>query len=265
MKKTFILFIVSFLLILSGCSWKPSASPAGQDEPRQEADMSQEEKDFNASGQAKAILDETDMWMYHVEEGPNFGIKYPHDVDLNERGANDLLLTVESKKVGELDGTMGFNKETALKNMASLANKEYGEPVDWPVPGSKRVASRGSLNAQNFMVAGRFDICDVAFEDKLYFFKDNYQIVITLIGDKDAIMESMPEYFEADAENCSGKKRWSENKQSEFYQAVMDGTASEEAKYWNDLFYKIIATIEFYNTPDPEGGSLTNGDYLPAE
>ena len=231
------------LLLISGC-----ISPA--------------EKEFNDSGRAKAIEDETDLWMVYEDQDAAFSIKYPHDVTLNER-SDGLTLLVESAKVETLEGTMGYNKETAEKNVESLNNGEYGEDVDWPIESSKKVRTVSSTSAQDFMVLSRFDVCSIVFERKLYFFNNDNQVVVTLLGPKDEIIESSPDFFKIDSENCGEEKVWDLDKQDEFYDELKANAGSEVAQNWFNLFDRIVNTISFEGeAPTIDTISLLNGKWI---
>ena len=84
MKKITSIIIVFSAILVSGCT-----------QP-----ISDEEKEFNASGRAKAIEDETDLWMFHEDEKAGFSIKYPSDEGLD----------IEVASVAGLEGTMATTK-----------------------------------------------------------------------------------------------------------------------------------------------------------
>lgn len=216
----------------------------------QQNDTSNKEEQFNNSGQAKAILDDTDMWKIYEDKNAGFSIKYPGDVNFNyENNSGTYSLSVSADKVDGLEGTMGFNQETAEKNIVSLQDKEYGQSVDWPLEVSKEVVNLGPVSAQKFMVLSRFEICDVTFIRELYFFHDGYQIIVSLSVPKEQIVDTMPEYFTTNQENCQDEKIWNFDKQTDFYNALKNNTGSEIANNWFSLFDKIAGTIEFSDQP----------------
>jgi hypothetical protein len=223
--------------------------------------ISKEEKEFNESGRAKAILDETDLWNYYENEEAGFSIKYPGDVSLNKDEDFLFNLSVDVKKIDSLSDTMGFNKETALKNIDLLENGEYGDNVDWPLDISKKVKRIGDVNAQDFMVLSRFEICDVTFERKVYFFYNDNQIVITLSGPKTEIMNSASEYFETNEANCGEEKIWNFDKQAQFFEELKEGNGSEVAQEWFNKFDEIIETITF-NEKDNNYSVLIQGKWI---
>jgi hypothetical protein len=204
------------------------------------------EKEFNESGQAKAITDETDLWKVYESKDAGFSIKYPTTVNFEEKTADGLYdLSIETANIDTLEGTLGFDKETAKQNLESLKNGEYGKKVDWPLDGSEKVVKIGNTYAQEFAVFSRFEVCSVIFERKLYFFNDNYQIIITLAGPKEKIIDSSPDYFKIDKENCGSEKVWNFDRQKEFFTNLKNNNGSEIALNWFNTFDKIIGTIEF--------------------
>ncbi len=225
--------------------------------------ISKEEQAFNDSGQAKAILDETDLWKIYEDKDAGFSIKYPGDINFGtDQGAGPYMLFIESKNVDSLEGTMGYDKETALKNMASLESGQYGQNVDFPLESSKTLKKIGSTNAQEFMVLARFEVCDVTFERKLYFFNNNYQLVITLSGPKDSFIAGGPEYFTTDKENCGDEKIWNFEKQNQFYNDLKNNKAPQIIQDWFNIFDKIIGTVEIYNKENSPDFALLQGKWV---
>ena len=236
MKKIIIMMIIAIVVILTAVGYfiyKEAFSDK----------ISEEEKEFNESGRAKAIESETDLWKIYEDKNADFSIKYSGDVLFGDIKTDELHLTVSSEKVDTLEGTMGFNKETALKNMESLGKGEYGENVDWPINESKKVRKISDINAQEFMVLSRFEVCSVVFERKLYFFSNNYQVVITLAGPRDEIINNAPEYFTTNKENCGDEKIWNFDKQGQFFENLEKNAGPEAAQEWFNLFDKIAGTI----------------------
>lgn len=206
----------------------------------------EQEKAFNESGQAKAIEKESDLWQVYEDKDAGFSIKYPGDVSLGDNKDGSLYkLSVESKKVDLLEDTMGFDKETAKANLAALSKGEYGKNVDWPIDESKKVVKIGNINAQDFVVFSRFEVCNVTFERKLYFFSKGYQVVITLTGPKKEIIANYGEYFKSDTVNCGEEKVWNFEKMKDFFNSLKSNSSSGVAQEWYNRFDKIVGTIEF--------------------
>lgn len=239
MKKIFFLFIFVITLTIAGFIIYQALGQKGAEDK-----LSEQEMEFNQSGRAKAIENETDLWQYYEDAKAGFSIKYPHNVSFGEpEQGSPFYLTVQSEKVDLLEGTMGFDKETALKNIGYLEKGEYGTDVDWPLEQSKRIRKIGAVKGQEFMVLSRFEVCSVVFERKLYFFNNNYQIVITLNGPEDEIVKSAPEYFQIDQENCGAEKIWDFQKQRLFFENLENNKEPEPAQTWFNLFDEIAGTI----------------------
>lgn len=210
-----------------------------------EEEITPEEQEFNESGRAKAIVNETDLWKIYEDAEAGISIRYPNDINFNERGGDNLYsLFVETKDINLLNGTMGFDKATAEENLKLLNNGFYGKKIDWPLVESQKITEIKNINAQEFMVLSRFEVCDITFERKLYFFNNNHQIMITLEGPKKEIIESLPNYFTNDPINCGETKMWNFEKQSEFFTNLENNIGSEVALAWFNNFDKIIKTIE---------------------
>ncbi|MBU1123097.1 hypothetical protein KJ652_00735 [Patescibacteria group bacterium] len=239
MKKSLLLLTPLALLVIA-CTVEPDKPLA---DPQQH--IPDAEQEFNDSGRAKAIKDETDLWMFFEDPLAGFSIKYPHNVNFGSKNENELRLRIESAAIDGLEGTMGYNEETAVKNRASLLEGDYGEEVDFPLEVSKKVTEIDGVNAQEFMVLGRFEVCDVTFERKAYFFNEDHQIVITLAAADDAIIEEHPEFFETNPENCGDMKVWNFDRQETFYKTLENSQGKENTQEWFDTFEKIMGTVEF--------------------
>ena len=219
---------------------------------KQDQDLSKEEQDFNNSGRAKAIEDETDLWQYYESEDAGFSLKYPHNIILNagnvDRNSDQYSLSINVDNVDSLEGTMGYNEETALKNIAFLEKGEYGEGVDFSLSNSEKVRNLGKVNAQEFAVLSRFEICDVAFEKKLYFFNNHHQIVITLYAPRPLFFDNLSDYLTVNESNCGQEKIWDmeNNKPEQFYSDLEDEKMPENIQTWYSTFNKVIDTIKFF-------------------
>ena len=140
---------------------------------------------------------------------------------------------------------MGFDMETAQLNEVNLAEGKYGEDVDFPIGVSKKIRRVGDYNAQDFVVMGRFETCDLRFERKLYFFANGYQIVMTLSIPRDVLTAPSPDYFTTNPENCQDDLIWDFDKQDEFYNVLAEGKGAELIQEKFDLFNQIVETIHF--------------------
>jgi hypothetical protein len=250
MKYKVVSLIVISLLVLSGCIFN-------KDNNTEITDTAEE--DFNSSGQAKAIEDETDLWQYLENEDAGFSLKYPHDIILDGNPDDLYVLTVEVAPIDSLDGTMGYNKGTAVKNVAFLKNNQYGEQVDFPLRSSKKIRDLDKYTAQEFTVLSRFEICSVTFEKKLYFFSAGNQVIVTLKGNEKTFKNDLSSYLTTNQENCSDAMIWDmdNKKMDEFYTDLEKGVLSEPVQRWHNAFDSIVKTIEFFDK-----GEISNLDAL---
>ena len=163
---------------------------------------------------------------------------------------DDLNLSVSLIKVASLSSDYPIytsHPEIAKEEMDSLSKGEAGKSTDWEIKGSVKIIKIGNINAKVYMVLGRFMTCDVVFERTLRFYKNGYQIQMTLLGPHDQIVESMPEYFDIplskDSIPC-----WKTNSNilahDGFYQAITNNKGSEAAKRWFDTFDQIVNSIK---------------------
>ena len=231
MKNIFILAVI--ILGLGIIGWylpKSSVDPA--------------EVEFNESGRAKAVENETDLWQFYENKEAGFTLKYPHNVSLDNREGN-LSLKIEVVKIDDLDYP-SFDKTDVLEDIQSLKNGQYPEKFghDWPLPISEKVQNLGRLNGQKYMVLSRFEICDVQFERRLLFYEGDYRVLITLEETKSNIVDNLPQYFELNQENCGVEAIWDFDKQDQFYKELEAGNSFFTAQEWFDTFDKIVDTIE---------------------
>ena len=203
------------------------------------------------------MLDKSEVRLAHNEaplkyDNPDIGFsfEYPGDIQFLKTGTypNDpsqTYLHVELKNIGEKTDPMDFNMEDAMKNIESLSAGKFGLEYDFAFQPSKKVKSVGFLFAQDFLVLGRFEICSVVLERKLLFYFNNKQIVITLHAPVEKLKTSMSEYFIVNNENCGDELIWNFDKQEEFYNRLLAGTASSEIQKWFDAFDQISESIIF--------------------
>jgi hypothetical protein len=232
MKK--LLLGLAFSLLLVGCTSTEPISP--------------EEQAFNDSGRAKAIESETDLWQYFESTEAGFSIQYPHQVSMDPMAGARLFLSVNVDAVADMEefAPLGFGSDMATKNEASLALGEYGEGVDFSFPDSQTVRDLGEVNAQDFMVLGRFEVCDKVLERKLYFFNNGQQVVITLSIPREKVDSAIPELLVTDPENCGEARVWDFGKQPIFYTELAAGHGEEAIQEWFDTFEQMAETIKFF-------------------
>ncbi len=193
-----------------------------------------------------ARINEVSNIKTYVNEDLGFSFQYPENISININNNNVLSLSVKSEKINSLNYPMNYNKETAKLDRISLSQGNYGQGPDWPLDISKKVRNiYGPINAQEFMVLSRFEICDVTFERRLIFYYDDHQVIITLYGNKNNIISENPSYFKFDQINCSNQKIWDSSKQNQFYNDLNNNLLSGNAQNWFNLFDNIIETINF--------------------
>ncbi len=225
-----------------------------------------EEELFNKSGQAKAVENENDLWPVYENQKTGLFLNYPSNVTLKKEDekqvGDELSLRIEVIEIDEIEDLMGYDKESSLQNMESLKNGEYGKEVDFSLEASREIRNLGDVNAQDFVVLGRFEVCDVTFERKLMFFRNDQRIIFTVKGDKDSIIESMPEYFEKNEENCGDELIWDFEKQDQFYLDLVSGKGSDIAQEWFNSFEKVVDSIRFEDKQTIDTKSLLQGKWL---
>ena len=202
------------------------------------------EVEFNNSGQAKAVENETDLWQFYENKEAGFTLKYPHSVVLGD-GEGNLSLQIEVTKIDDLDYP-GFDKTEVLKDIQALKDDKITENsgVYWGLPISEKVVNLGRLNGEELMVLSRFEVCDVTFERKLLFFSGDYRVLITLEEERSNIVDNLPQYFELNEENCGTEVIWNFEKQDQFYNDLVAGGSFFTAQEWFDTFDEIVDTIE---------------------
>lgn len=262
---TVIFFLFSSL---TGCDIKhtvittDSASQTEQTETKQSEDTEPEESTTQASSSTEELQDnaitdsENDIMFlnYDINSAfvyPQSGLTITSNPDIR-KDFGDMLLSVEISKIEDLEGTLGYDRDTAEKDKKGLEEDNFGEDIDFVFEPSKKVVKIGDVNVKDFIVFARFDVCSVVFERKAIFYNNDYQVIITLHGDKDLIMNSMSEYFKIDEQNCDTNLVWNLDKQQDFYDAIASGKAAAPAQTWYNTFNSIL---EFLQINDFKGAS----------
>ena len=241
MKKLTLFIACISILFLVGCSININVNTTPEDPA-----PTPEEQEFNDSGQAKAIKDETDLWQFYENQEAGFSVKFPHDISFRGNETDGFNLVINERRIDSMtEEPLNYTKENALSDQESLKNGDYGNGVDWPVEVSKKVKNLGLVNAQDFMVLGRFEICDVVFQRKLVFYHNDHLIDFTFSGPMEQIRASMPESFEYHEENCGTMMIWKGDEKARFYNKLASEQGSEFAQEWFDTFDEIVETIEF--------------------
>ncbi len=195
----------------------------------------------NESDRAEEVENENYLGLIYENKEAGIAFEFADDYTLD----GNLFVRIDA--INELgEQPLNFTTTVAENNRDALANGEFGEEIDWPLEESKRVKNLGELNAQDFVVFSRFEICSVVFERKLIFYANDRQIVLTLVGDRDAIIEENPEFFETNTENCGEEKIWNFEKQADFYEKLVRGDGSPSAQKWFNHFDATTATLEIF-------------------
>ena len=209
----------------------------------------EEEKIFQEVQPNQEVKPNVEDVSLHEDTENTFSLNYPNSVSLRESfdyPNEELALQIKITEMDKIEDLMGYDQESSLANEISLAKGEYGNNADFPLGISKKVKNLGKLNAQEFMVLSRFEVCDVTFERKLMFFKEGKRFLITLKGPRSEIIASMPEFFEKNEANCGEALIWNFEKQEDFYKKLEVGEGSEIAQKWFDAFDIIVDSITLY-------------------
>ena len=202
-----------------------------------------QDTDIHYSNKEEKIQQDSVLESRFYEDKENgLSLSYPDYVDLETKKNGKFVLDVVIEKITSNEGTMGYDKETTEKNVILLGKGDYGEDVDWPYENSKKVIKIAGVNAQDFVIFSRFDVCSIVFERKAYILKDGYRALITLTASEDDMIKEYPQYF--NKENCGNSLGWIFDKQQEFYSLAKSGELNF-AHDWLETFEKIVDTIKF--------------------
>lgn len=246
MKKILFFLVILIIFLGVGIFYYLNLSKKPTQEKRINATK---EKDFNASGKAKAIVNETDMWKVYEDKQMGFSFKYPTNYMFLKKDEFIVepefpLIKVEIKEIGQQDVPWDLTKEEALKNIEALSSGQYGVKYDEPVPESKKVTPVGHLFAQDFIVLSRFDICNMTLQRILLFYFNNKQITITSSAPFKKLKASSP-YIVVDNECGEEEKRWDFDNKGTFYKDLVDKKTVAEVQEWFEQFDQIAQTITF--------------------
>ena len=157
-----------------------------------------------------------------------------------------MVLSIRKIKIDNIGGqTLGYDKETAMKDESELADGSFGEDIDFPFEASKKVLQIGDNFVKDFLVFNRFGVCDVTFEREMIFYKNGYQFIVNFKGQADQIKKSMPDYFKVDSENCGQEPVWKLDKLGDFYNSLTGESASQPARQWLDSSESMVKSMDF--------------------
>ena len=177
----------------------------------------------------------------------NFAFVYSHkDLALSSYPAQpgdygDMSLSVSITGLEMLEGD---TRDKALDEREALENGDFGPDTDFSFEPSREVVERNGINVKEFLVFGRYDVCDVAFDRKAVFYNNGYQVQITLCADKETITESMGQYFTYDEINCREEIVWDHELQDEFYEKLVSKQAASPALDWYKTFDEIMYLLQ---------------------
>lgn len=250
MKKLAVLIVVPLLILLTSCVAKNPETKTQTWETTGTKTISAEEQKFNESGQAKAIVDETDLWQVYENKEVWFSFKYPTGTNLiKEKNykiePGESYIKVEIKEIGKPVAPNDLTKEDDMKNIKELSAWNFGVNYDNPIAESKKVSTVWNIFWQDFLVLSRFDVCNVTVERVLIFYFNNKKILITAYAPLMWLKTTAPDYFILDKENCGEETRWNYDKQKDFYQTLVDKKWPTNIQLWYNDFDKMVWTVTF--------------------
>ena len=184
--------------------------------------------------------------MFYSDEA-NFAFVYPHnDLTLSSYSDwkseyGDLSLNVSIKAVETLKGEI---RDTVIDEREALEKGNFGPSSSFSFEQSRKVINNGDVFVKEFLVFGRYDICDIVFERSAVFYNNGYQVSINLMADKDKIVEGMEQYFTYDEVNCLEEKVWATDGKDELYSQLVSGKAASPALEWYETFDDIMYLLQ---------------------
>ncbi len=239
---TFIIIVFTVVMLLSSCNWEEYING----DANQEAPISSKTESIDNTGEeVTSEAHENDIMFQNSEA--NFAFVYPHD-DLtlssysNWKGEyGDLSLNVSITAMEDMEGDAG---DTAVSEKEALENGDFGQDTDFSFEPSRKIISIGDVFVKEYMVLGRYDICDVTFERNVVFYNNGYQVQINLLADRDEMMEGMEQYFTHDEINCPEEEVWTPDGKTGFYDQLVSGEAAPAAQKWYEAFDDIMYLLQ---------------------
>jgi len=156
----------------------------------------------------------------------------------------DLTLSINITDLENSSENFYPDRETAFKDRALLSEGIFGEEADFAFEPSKKVFKAGDTYVKEYIVFGRFEVCDVTFERIAVFYNNGFRVEINLKGKQDKITGSINKYFIVDEENCGNQPAWKSGSHESLYKDLISGTASSPALEWFDTFDLIMDTLQ---------------------
>lgn len=206
-------------------------------------------------GNCQQYFNETDGdWQYKKVAGAEILVGYPAEqVELSTTASmsNNIVarLLVEAIKITDLPlkAPAYADQKSAQIEEASLAKGEFGTIRDWSATSSEKVIKIGDLFAKEYATFSRFEVCDVALERILRFYRNGYRVTIIFSGNKEKIMAENPDYFLQDKKSCGEELMWNFQADdyitAKFYQNLVDQKLTGAAAEWFNDFDLIKAAV----------------------
>jgi len=251
--KTILTIVITVLVVSAGFYiWHINSQNISQHNRKDNqrivssANNIKQKKSINSVTQDKKL----DKKITYKNDTVGFSLEYPENIylinDNNKFPGDKIALEIRVDRIRDMDYPMGHDQKTAQNNQQSLKNGIYGQNVDWPLEASKTIRNLGSVNAQEFILLGRFEVCDVVFERKIIFYRNAYQVEIILHGATNDIVAENQKYFKLDLANCGNKNKMAWKDQNIFYWDIKQGKITGSAQDWFSSFDKIVKSIKIY-------------------
>lgn len=193
-------------------------------------------------------------WNTYRDEKAGFVLRYPTTVlaNVDGKGVTQPILSISVEALADIPESLplGMGREDALLDKARL-EKGNAQTVGDFVASDALVNIGNTYNGRMTSVLSRFEICSVIFSRSLIFYPNGYRVIITLNGNEDQIIASMPEFFTVDAKNCGEQKMWNRDVMGTFMPTLAGGKGNGAGQEWYDTFTAIIKTIELIPVVSP--------------
>lgn len=200
---------------------------------------------YDDGKEGTTMTPEVDIMFNNSDAG--FAFVYPHN-NLTlasysgwKEGYGGLYLDVDITALENMEGDL---KDAALSEKESLEKGDFGQDEGFSFEPSRKVIDTGDVFVKEYMVFGKYEICDITFERSAVFYNNGYQVKITLTGSREDMMGGMDQYFTRDEENCPGGKVWAPEGRSGFYEQLLSGTAAPSAQRWYKVFDDIMYLLQ---------------------
>ena len=204
------------------------------------------ERDEQSTDETSTNKKET--WYVFWHEDTKLWMAYPSDIPPGFGQLYNFVIEVEPILDIPSELPYSYGQEVAILDQQILATGQYGEEIGLAVPQSRRVINFTDWHTKQFMWLDNGDECSVGFGRTLIFYPDNYRVMISLSVSKDKqqqIIDEMPEFFTSNPA-CGDKPVWDQDKQVDFYQALVAQQGTGLAQDWYIIFDRIISTIKLY-------------------